>query len=127
MYEKTFFAVGVQVCVILPSQLPVTTDNLNWTPITVGIALVVIFAAWYLPYWGARHWYSGTRRTKRRVAAPPPPERDESEDLDSAGSSRIHNEKVCPSHQPGSQTMSWTSVAPELSMKAPRLDETEDV
>ncbi|BDA41316.1 Amino-acid permease BAT1 [Coccomyxa sp. Obi] len=84
------------VCVILPSQLPVTTDNLNWTPITVGIALAVIFAAWYLPVWGARNWYSGTRRTKRRVAPPPPPERDESEDLDSAGSSRMRNEKVLP-------------------------------
>ncbi|EIE25063.1 amino acid transporter [Coccomyxa subellipsoidea C-169] len=29
------------VCVILPSSLPVTSENLNWTPITVAIALTV--------------------------------------------------------------------------------------
>lgn len=111
--------VGLQVCVILPSQLPVTTDNLNWTPITVGIALSVIFAAWYLPFWGARNWYSGTRRTQRRVAPPPPPERDESEDLDSAGSSRMRStEKVCPHHLPDSQRMCRTPMALERRTNA---------
>jgi len=62
---------GCQVCVILPGQLPVTTDNLNWTPITVGIALTVIFGAWYFPKWGASNWYKGKSHTlpeRRRIA-----------------------------------------------------------
>jgi hypothetical protein len=94
-----------QVCVILPGGLPVTSQNLNWTPITVAIALTVILAAWFLPWIGARNWYKGKRRSQpgsRRRAAeprpqrPPQPERNEAEDLDSAGSSRVRADKILP-------------------------------
>ena len=47
----------------MPTALPVTTANLNWTPVTVGAVLVVVLSAWWLPGWGARHWYLGKAHT----------------------------------------------------------------
>lgn len=53
-----------------------------------------------MPWWGARNWYTGKRHTQpeRRRVPPRPqqPERDEAEDLDSAGSSRVRADKILP-------------------------------
>ena len=52
-----------QVVFALPRQLPVTWLNLNWTPVTVGVALAVMLGAWFLPFCGVRHWYHGKAHT----------------------------------------------------------------
>jgi hypothetical protein len=52
-----------QVVFALPRELPVTWENLNWTPVTVGVALLVMLAAWYMPACGVRHWYHGKAHT----------------------------------------------------------------
>ena len=61
---------------MLPRELPVTWENLNWTPVTVGVALAVMLAAWYLPACGVRLWYHGKAHTLPdarpvRFAGPP--------------------------------------------------------
>ena len=56
-------AAACQVVFALPRQLPVTWLNLNWTPVTVGVALCVMVGAWFLPLCGVRHWYHGKAHT----------------------------------------------------------------
>lgn len=53
----------LQALFLLPASYPVTTVNLNWTPITVGIVLILVLVAWFLPKYGARHWYRGKAHT----------------------------------------------------------------
>ena len=52
-----------QVAFTLPTTLPVNSSNLNWTPVTVGVAMTVVLCAWFMPRWGARHWYHGKAHT----------------------------------------------------------------
>ena len=59
-----------QVVFALPRQLPVTWLNLNWTPVTVGVALIVMLGAWFLPFCGVRHWYHGKAHTLEDSTTP---------------------------------------------------------
>lgn len=43
----------------LPSVIPVVVSNFNWTPVMVGLILGAVLIVWYLPTFGARHWYHG--------------------------------------------------------------------
>lgn len=54
---------GSQAAFIVPNMYPVTSTNLNWTPVTVGIVLAVVLGAWFLPGCGAAHWYQGKSHT----------------------------------------------------------------
>lgn len=53
----------MQVAFIIPTNYPVSYSNFNWTPVTVGVALIVVVSAWYLPKLGATHWYAGKSHT----------------------------------------------------------------
>lgn len=62
-----------QVAFTLPTVLPVSSSNLNWTPVTVGVAMSVVLGAWFFPKWGARTWYHGKAHTleeETRVVSP---------------------------------------------------------
>ena len=48
---------------IIPSSYPVSFSNFNWTPVTVGAALLLMLAAWCVPRCGASHWYHGKAST----------------------------------------------------------------
>ncbi len=43
---------------LLPTQLPVDPNNMNYTCVTVGAVMILVMGAWYLPYWGAKNWVS---------------------------------------------------------------------
>jgi hypothetical protein len=53
------------VAFIIPTTYPVMFSNFNWTPVTVGIALLIVLGAWFLPKCGALHWYHGKSHTVR--------------------------------------------------------------
>lgn len=65
-----------QVVFVLPNLYPVTSDNLNYAPVAVGIVLVGALLFFYFPYIGAYRWYRGERHTVEdysvRCAALPP-------------------------------------------------------
>ena len=48
----------LQIVMLLPTQLPVDPNNMNYTCVTVGAVMILVIAAWYLPFWGAKHWVS---------------------------------------------------------------------
>ena len=47
----------------LPTALPLTWQNVNWTPISIAALMLIVLTAWYLPVHGARHWYHGKSHT----------------------------------------------------------------
>ncbi|KAK9902713.1 hypothetical protein WJX75_003543 [Coccomyxa subellipsoidea] len=47
------------VSFIIPCSYPVSFSIFNWTPVTVGAALLLVLAAWFVPRCGASHWYHG--------------------------------------------------------------------
>ena len=47
----------------MPTTYPVSSTNLNWTPVTVGIVLAVVLGAWFAPGCGAARWYQGKSHT----------------------------------------------------------------
>lgn len=49
----------MQMGFCLPSVIPVVVSNFNWTPVMVGLILGAVLIVWYLPSFGARHWYHG--------------------------------------------------------------------
>ena len=60
---------------MLPDTYPVTALNLNYCPIAIGLALLVLLVAWFLPKWGVGRWYRGKAHTLKDadVVMPPPP------------------------------------------------------
>ena len=46
----------MQIVMLLPTQLPVDSNNMNYTCVTVGAVMIIVMGAWYLPYWGAKNW-----------------------------------------------------------------------
>lgn len=48
----------LQIVMLLPTQLPVDPNNMNYTCVTVGAVMILVMGAWYLPFWGARNWVS---------------------------------------------------------------------
>ena len=48
----------LQIVMLLPTQLPVDPNNMNYTCVTVGAVMILVMSAWYLPFWGARNWVS---------------------------------------------------------------------
>ncbi|BDA41309.1 Amino-acid permease BAT1 [Coccomyxa sp. Obi] len=60
--------VFIAVCLSLPTELPVTSHNLNWAPISLGLVMVGVLIAWYLPTIGARHWFRGKNHIQRPAA-----------------------------------------------------------
>lgn len=70
----------MQIIMLLPTQLPVDSSNMNYTCVTVGAVMILVMGAWYLPYWGAKNWVcphiiSAAQRTSDRkpvdIATPP--------------------------------------------------------
>ena len=55
----------MQVCCLIPTQLPVSILNLNWAPIMGGSVIGLALAAWFFPLYGARTWYKGKAHTLR--------------------------------------------------------------
>jgi hypothetical protein len=55
--------VPLQVSFIIPCSYPVSFSNFNWTPVTVGAALLLVLAAWFVPRCGPSHWYHGKAST----------------------------------------------------------------
>jgi hypothetical protein len=51
--------VFITIAFCLPTANPVTSQTLNYTPVAVGIVLVLSLAAWIL--W-AHRWFTGPRR-----------------------------------------------------------------
>ncbi|CAL8461967.1 g1498 [Coccomyxa elongata] len=51
------------VCFVLPTQYPITVSTLNWTPVMLGLVFLLVLASWFLPEYGARHWYHGKAHT----------------------------------------------------------------
>lgn len=49
----------LQVGFCLPVVTPVLASNFNLTPLLVGVIAVGVPFVWYLPKYGARHWYHG--------------------------------------------------------------------
>ncbi|KAF2094214.1 amino acid or gaba permease [Rhizodiscina lignyota] len=58
LYITFLFAV-----LVLPQLYPVTEETLNYAPITIGIVTVISAGGWFLPVWGARHWFEGPKKT----------------------------------------------------------------
>ncbi len=52
-----------QIAFALPTAYPITPLDLNWTPVTVGVAMSIVLFVWFLPAVGARHWYHGKAHT----------------------------------------------------------------
>jgi hypothetical protein len=48
----------LQIVMLLPTQLPVDPNNMNYTCVTVGAVMILVMGAWYLPFWGAKNWVS---------------------------------------------------------------------
>ena len=53
----------------IPTSFPVVLENLNWTPITLGITLLAVLVGWFLPRYGAALWYRGKMDTLRDDSA----------------------------------------------------------
>ena len=49
----------MQVGFCLPAVAPVLASNFNLTPVVIGVIAVGVPFVWYLPKYGARHWYHG--------------------------------------------------------------------
>ena len=64
------FAQGIFV---LPDTYPVTALNLNYCPIAIGLALLVLLGAWFLPKWGVGRWYRGKAHTLKDADVVMPP------------------------------------------------------
>ncbi len=58
---------------MLPDTYPVTALNLNYCPIAVGLALLVLLVAWFLPKWGVGRWYRGKAHTLKDADVVMPP------------------------------------------------------
>jgi hypothetical protein len=56
-------AVRLQVVFVLPGLYPVTSMNLNYAPVAVGIVLFGALIFFFFPYIGAYRWYRGERHT----------------------------------------------------------------
>ena len=50
----------LQIVMLLPTELPVNPNNMNYTCVTVGAVMMLVMGAWYLPFWGAKNWVSLT-------------------------------------------------------------------
>jgi hypothetical protein len=51
------------VCFVLPTFYPVDAATLNWTPVMLGLVIVLVLTSWFMPRCGARHWYQGKAHT----------------------------------------------------------------
>ncbi|BDA48244.1 Amino-acid permease BAT1 homolog [Coccomyxa sp. Obi] len=47
------------VIFVLPDTYPIDLRTINYSPIAVGLVLVVLLATWFCPKYGAQHWYRG--------------------------------------------------------------------
>jgi hypothetical protein len=52
-----------QASFIMPTSYPIVLDNLNWTPITLGVTLLAVLVGWFMPRYGAAMWYHGKSHT----------------------------------------------------------------
>ncbi|CAL8466365.1 g5901 [Coccomyxa elongata] len=51
------------VSFIMPTSYPVALENFNWTPVTLGAALLAVLVGWFMPHYGAAKWYHGKSHT----------------------------------------------------------------
>ncbi|CAL8461965.1 g1496 [Coccomyxa elongata] len=58
----------IVACLSMPTKLPVTFRDLNWTPISLGLVILAVLISWSLPGIGARHWFRGKNHTLRPAA-----------------------------------------------------------
>lgn len=47
----------------MPDTYPVTLRNLNYSPVAVGLALILLLAAWFFPKYGVGRWFRGKAHT----------------------------------------------------------------
>lgn len=47
----------------MPTSYPVALGNFNWTPVTLGAALLAVLVGWFMPRYGAAKWYHGKSHT----------------------------------------------------------------
>ena len=47
----------------MPTSYPVDISNINWTPVTVGAALLLVLGGWYLPWCRVWQCHHGKART----------------------------------------------------------------
>ncbi len=52
-----------QVIFVLPDTYPIDLRTINYSPIAVGLVLLILLATWFCPKYGARHWYRGKAHT----------------------------------------------------------------
>ncbi|KAK9908831.1 hypothetical protein WJX75_003486 [Coccomyxa subellipsoidea] len=48
---------------VMPDTYPVTLRNLNYSPVAVGLALILLLAAWFFPVYGVGRWFRGKAHT----------------------------------------------------------------
>ncbi len=48
---------------MLPDTYPIDLRTINYSPIAVGLVLLVLLATWFFPKYGAQHWYRGKAHT----------------------------------------------------------------
>ncbi|GFR51275.1 hypothetical protein Agub_g13583 [Astrephomene gubernaculifera] len=58
---SSVWVLAMTVTFCLPQFYPVTLINLNWSAPILGVALVSFLGWYYLPRYGARHWFIGPR------------------------------------------------------------------
>ncbi|BDA51279.1 Amino-acid permease BAT1 homolog [Coccomyxa sp. Obi] len=51
------------VSFIMPTSYPVALESFNWTPVTLGAALLAVLVGWFMPRYGAAVWYHGKTHT----------------------------------------------------------------
>lgn len=56
-------ACGAQVIFMLPDTYPIDLKTINYSPLAVGVVLIVLLATWFWPRLGARHWFRGKAHT----------------------------------------------------------------
>jgi hypothetical protein len=53
----------LQLIFVMPDTYPVTLRNLNYSPVAVGLALILLLAAWFFPVYGVGRWFRGKAHT----------------------------------------------------------------
>ena len=59
----TVYIMFLFVVLLLPQLYPVDANTLNYAPICIGIITIISLVGWFLPVWGAMHWFEGPRKT----------------------------------------------------------------
>ncbi|KAK9805852.1 hypothetical protein WJX73_008115 [Symbiochloris irregularis] len=56
-----FWVLASMVPLMTPSGFPITLSTFNFAPVALALVLAGTLSAWYLPHFGARHWFKGHR------------------------------------------------------------------